>query len=67
MNLEDIQQAISELSTEELEEVLKDIRNNRTKETILVTKVREKKDNVDKLLNSLTPDMVAALLKSMGG
>lgn len=67
MNLEDIQQAISELSTEELEEVLKDIRNNRTKETILVTKVREKKDSVDKLLNSLTPDMVAALLKSMGG
>jgi DNA invertase Pin-like site-specific DNA recombinase len=67
MRLEDIQEAIAELSTEELEELLKDIRHNRTKETILVTKVREKKDNIDKMLGNLSGDQIAALLKSLGG
>ena len=65
MTLEDIQEAITELSTEELEDLLKAIRNNRTKETILVTAVKEKKNALDKMLGSLSSDEIAKLMTSL--
>jgi len=64
--LEDIVTTISEMSDEELFEALKDIRHNRTKETIILTKAREKKNSADKVLANMTPEMARALLAQMG-
>ena len=64
--LEDIVTTISEMTDEELFESLRDIRHNRTKETIILTKAREKKDTSAKLLDKMTPELAAMLLKQMG-
>lgn len=64
--LEDIIQTISDMTDDELYESLRDIRHNRTKETIILTKAREKKDSTEKLLNGMTPEMARALLAKMG-
>ena len=64
--LEDIITTINEMSDDELSEALREIRHNRTKETIIITRAREKKDSTDKLLAKMTPEMAKALLKSMG-
>ena len=67
MTLDDIQSSIDELSTEELEQLLKDIRHNRTKETILVTQVKEKKAAIDKAVAALSPDQIAKLMAQLMG
>jgi uncharacterized protein YrzB (UPF0473 family) len=64
--LEDIVTTINEMTDEELFEALRDIRHNRTKETIILTKAREKKDTGAALLNKMTPELAAMLLKQMG-
>jgi uncharacterized protein YrzB (UPF0473 family) len=64
--LEDIVTTINEMTDEELFEALRDIRHNRTKETIILTKAREKKDAGASLLNKMTPELAAALLRQMG-
>lgn len=64
--LDDIVTTIKDMSDEELYEALKDIRHNRTKETIILTKAREKKNSADKLLANITPEMAKALLAQMG-
>ena len=64
--LEDIVTTINEMTDEELFEALRDIRHNRTKETIILTKAREKKDSGEKLLEKMTPELAAMLLKQMG-
>ena len=65
MLIEEIKKTIDEMTDEELMEALTDIRHNRTKETVILTKARAKKDSSDKLLGSLTPEMAAMLLKQM--
>ena len=65
MTLDDIQTAITELSTEDLEDLLKAIRNNRTKETILVTKVKENKTALDKMISNMSQDDLAKLMASL--
>lgn len=67
MTLEDIQTAISECTTAELEGLLRDMRHNRTKEDIIITKVREKKNALDKMLDGMTPEMARQLLAQLGG
>jgi len=64
--LEDIKRTIDEMSAEELCDALRDIRHNRTKETIIITKAREKKDASEKLLQNMTPEIARVLLKQMG-
>ena len=66
MLLEDIKKTIAEMSDDELCEALKDIRHNRTKETIILTKAREKKDASDALLKQMTPEMKLAMLRKLG-
>lgn len=65
--IEEIKKTIAEMSDEELVEALGEIRHNRTKETIVLTKARQKKDSADKLLENMTPEMAAALLKQLMG
>ena len=64
--LEDIITTISEMTDEELFEALRDIRHNRTKETIILTKARAKKDTSEKVMEAMTPEMALAMLKKMG-
>lgn len=64
--LEDIITTIGEMTDEELFEALRDIRHNRTKETIIITKAREKKTSADKIMSGMTPEMAKALLAKMG-
>lgn len=64
--LEDIITTISEMTDDELYEALRDIRHNRTKETIILTKARQKKDTSEKVMEAMTPEMALAMLKKMG-
>ena len=64
--LEDIVTTIEQMTDEELFEALREIRHNRTKETIILTKAREKKDTTSKVMESMTPEMALALMKKMG-
>lgn len=66
MKLEDLQKSISEMSTNELEELLRSIRHNRTTENVVAKKEKqnkEKKSEIEKLLSQLTPAQIAELLK----
>lgn len=68
MKIEDLQKSISQMSDEELEELLREIRHNRTTENVVAKKekkIKEKKSEIDKLLSQLSPAQIQELLKSM--
>lgn len=65
MKLEDLQSAVRDMSTEDLEELLRSIRHNRTSENVIAKKERVnkgKQDEISKLLSKLSPEQIAALL-----
>lgn len=65
MKLEDLQKSISAMSDEELEELLRSIRHNRTSENVVAKKEKQNKEKltgVSKLLSQLTPEQLALLL-----
>ena len=64
--LEDIVLTIGEMTDDELYDALREIRHNRTKETIILTKARQKKDTSEKVMEAMTPEMALAMLKKMG-
>lgn len=68
MKLEDLQQSISQMSTEDLEELLRSVRHNRTSENVVAKKEKAnktKKSELDKLLASISPDQLAKLMKEL--
>jgi hypothetical protein len=65
MKLEDLQISVSQMSDEELEELLRSIRHNRTSENVVAKKEKankEKKSEIEKLLAQLTPEQIRTLL-----
>lgn len=65
MKLEDLQASVRALSTEDLEELLRSIRHNRTTENVIAKKEKinkTKKDELQKLLSKLSPDQIKLLL-----
>ena len=65
MKLEDLQSAVKDMSTEDLEELLRSIRHNRTSENVIAKKEKSnqgKRDEIAKLLSKLSPTQIAALL-----
>ena len=65
MKLEDLQQTVSEMSDEDLEELLRSVRHNRTTENVIAKKEKVnkgKQDEISKLLSKLSPEQIAALL-----
>lgn len=65
MKLEDLQTAVKDMSTEDLEELLRSIRHNRTSENVIAKKEKVnkgKKDEIAKLISKLSPEQIAALL-----
>lgn len=67
MMLEDLQLSLKDMSDEELEELLKEIRHNRTTENVIKkkeVKKKKEKNELEALLSKLSPDQLAALLAS---
>lgn len=65
MKLEDLQATVREMSTEDLEELLRSIRHNRTSENVIAKKEKlnkNKQDEISKLISKLSPAQIAALL-----
>lgn len=65
MKLEDLKQSISAMSTEDLEELLRSIRHNRTTENVIAKKEKVnqgKQDEISKLLSKLSQEQIAMLL-----
>jgi Glu-tRNA(Gln) amidotransferase subunit E-like FAD-binding protein len=65
MKLEDLQASVREMSTEDLEELLRSIRHNRTTENVIAKKEKvnkTKQDEISKLLSKLSSEQIAALL-----
>jgi len=65
MKLEDLQASVSEMSDEDLEELLRSIRHNRTTENVIAKKEKVnkgKQDEISKLLAKLSPAQLSALL-----
>lgn len=65
MKLEDLQATVREMSTEDLEELLRSIRHNRTSENVIAKKEKlnkNKQDEISKLISKLSPEQIAALL-----
>lgn len=65
MKLEDLQQSISAMSDEDLHELLIQIRHNRTSENVVAKKekvIKEKKNEMEKLMAMCTPEQIKALL-----
>jgi hypothetical protein len=65
MKLEDLQISVSQMSDEELEELLRSIRHNRTSENVVAKKEKankEKNSEIEKLLAQLTPEQIRTLL-----
>lgn len=65
MKLEDLQASVREMSTEDLEELLRSVRHNRTSENVIAKKekaTKGKQDEISKLLAKLSPEQIAALL-----
>lgn len=66
MKLEDLQATVRDMSTEDLEELLRSIRHNRTSENVIAKKEklnRNKQDEISKLISKLSPEQIAALLR----
>ena len=67
MKLEDLQTSISAMSNEELEELLKSIRHNRTSENVVAKKEKANKTKtteIEKLLAMLNPAQLKKLLEA---
>jgi hypothetical protein len=65
MKLEDLQASVREMSTEDLEELLRSVRHNRTTENVIAKKEKVnkgKQDEISKLLSKLSPEQIAKLL-----
>ena len=65
MKLEDLQASVMEMSTEDLEELLRSIRHNRTTENVIAKREKvnkTKQDEISKLLSKLSSEQIAALL-----
>lgn len=65
MKLEDLQATVKDMSTEDLEELLRSIRHNRTSENVIAKKEKlnkNKQDEISKLISKLSPEQIAALL-----
>lgn len=65
MTLEDLQQSVSQMSDEDLEELLRSIRHNRTTENVIAKKEKvnkSKQDELSKLISKLSPEQLATLL-----
>lgn len=65
MKLEDLQASVRGLSTEDLEELLRSIRHNRTTENVIAKKEKlnkTKKDELEKLLSKLSPSQIKLLM-----
>lgn len=65
MKLEDLQAMVKDMSTEDLEELLRSVRHNRTSENVIAKKEKVnkgKQDEISKLLSKLSPEQIAALL-----
>lgn len=65
MKLEDLQTMVKDMSTEDLEELLRSVRHNRTSENVIAKKEKVnkgKQDEISKLLSKLSPEQIAALL-----
>lgn len=65
MKLEDLQSMARDMSDEDLEELLRSIRHNRTSENVIAKKEKVnkgKQDEISKLLSKLSPAQIAALL-----
>lgn len=65
MKLEDLQVMVRDMSDEDLEELLRSIRHNRTSENVIAKKEKSnqgKQDEIAKLLSKLSPAQIAALL-----
>lgn len=67
MKLEDLQTSISAMSTQDLEELLRSIRHNRTSENVIAKKekvVKAKTSEIEKLLAMLNPEQLRKLLEA---
>ncbi len=65
MKLEDLQLTIRQMSDEDLEEMLRSVRHNRTTENVIAKKEKANKtkmSEIDKLLKALSPEQIKALL-----
>ena len=65
MNLEDLQTSVRDMSDEDLEELLRSVRHNRTTENVIAKKEKVnkvKQDEITKLLSKLSPEQLSALL-----
>ena len=62
---DEIIETIETASDEDLHEWLREIRHNRTAETFVVEKKERKNKKVDNLLNSMSPQEMAALLQML--
>lgn len=65
MKLEDLKIMVKDMSTEDLEELLRSIRHNRTSENVIAKREKVnkgKRDEISKLLSKLSPEQIAALL-----
>lgn len=65
MKLEDLQASVRDMSTEDLEELLRSVRHNRTTENVIAKKEKvnkTKQDEISKLLSKLSPEQIAKLL-----
>jgi len=67
MKLEDIQKTISKMSDTELEELLQDIRHNRTSENVVAQKEKKNKEKKSELAKLLGKMSAADLQKLLGG
>ena len=68
MKLEDLQISISQMNDEELEELLRSIRHNRTSENVIAKKEKankEKANDLDKLLKMFSPEQIKAMLEGL--
>lgn len=66
MKLEDLQESVSQMSDEDLEELLRSIRHNRTSENVIAKKEKVnkgKQDELSKLLSQISPEQLAKLLQ----
>ncbi len=67
MELSDLQKSLSEMSDAELEELLREIRHNKTNENVIAKKEKqskEKSSNLEKMMKGLTPEQLRSLMEA---
>lgn len=67
MELSDLQKSLSQMTDEELEELLREIRHNKTNENIIAKKEKqskEKSNNLEKMMKGLSPEQLKQLMEA---